>query len=223
VKIDLSPEDVAKCIDEVGLGFLFAPKLHPAMKYAIGPRREIGVRTVFNILGPLTNPAGAAYQIMGVYDESLVEKLANVLKHLGVKRGFVVSSHDGLDEISISAPTLVAHINNGDIKIKKFKDISCTIIETLQQKECTIKGEMELLSAYPKQLLNKVPVAATTPFEHLSARAIGALNALKPETKKIIQVKPVPFPDDFGMIYDCTETLKLSIQDAIKSNRTFIK
>jgi anthranilate synthase/phosphoribosyltransferase len=120
VKIDLPPEDVARCIDEIGLGFLFAPKLHPAMKYAIGPRREIGVRTVFNILGPLTNPAHAEYQIMGVYEESLVEKLASVLKHLGVKRGFVVSSNDGLDEISISAPTLVAHINGKDIKVKKF-------------------------------------------------------------------------------------------------------
>ncbi len=120
VKIDLSPEDVARCIDEVGLGFLFAPKLHPAMKYAIGPRREIGVRTVFNILGPLTNPAGAAFQIMGVYEEGLVEKLANVLKYLGVKRGFVVSSQDGLDEISISASTLVAHINGKDVKLKRF-------------------------------------------------------------------------------------------------------
>ncbi|MBN2402881.1 MAG: bifunctional anthranilate synthase component II/anthranilate phosphoribosyltransferase [Spirochaetes bacterium] len=120
VKIDLSPEDAAKCIDEVGLGFLFAPKLHPAMKFAIGPRREIGVRTVFNILGPLTNPARASYQIMGVYDENLVEKLADVLKHLGVKRGFVVSSHDGLDEISISAPTLIAYIDGKDIRTKKF-------------------------------------------------------------------------------------------------------
>ncbi|MFH0974536.1 MAG: bifunctional anthranilate synthase component II/anthranilate phosphoribosyltransferase [Spirochaetota bacterium] len=125
VKIDLSPEDVARCIDEVGLGFLFAPKLHPAMKYAIGPRREIGVRTVFNILGPLTNPAQASYQIMGVYNRDLVEKMANVLHRLGIKRGFVVSSEDGLDEVSISASTEVAHINDKGVSIRKFspKDV----------------------------------------------------------------------------------------------------
>ncbi|MDY6969486.1 MAG: anthranilate phosphoribosyltransferase, partial [Spirochaetota bacterium] len=110
IKIDLSPEDVARSIDEVGIGFLFAPSLHPAMKYAIGPRREVGIRTVFNILGPLTNPAHAPFQMMGVYTQDLVEKLANVLKKLGLKRGFVVSSDDGLDEVSISAPTLFASI-----------------------------------------------------------------------------------------------------------------
>jgi anthranilate synthase/phosphoribosyltransferase len=144
VKIDLSPEDVARSIDEVGLGFLFAPKLHPAMKYAIGPRREIGVRTVFNILGPLTNPASAAYQIMGVYEESLVEKLASVLRHLGVKRGFVVCSRDGLDEISISAPTLIAHINGKAIKVKKFspKDVGYKI-----SKKDTVMGGSALDNA----------------------------------------------------------------------------
>ncbi|MBN2039241.1 MAG: bifunctional anthranilate synthase component II/anthranilate phosphoribosyltransferase [Spirochaetes bacterium] len=120
VNIDLGPDDVARCIDEVGIGFLFAPKLHPAMKYAIGPRKEIGVRTVFNILGPLTNPADAVFQIMGVYDKNLVEKLATVLKKLGIERGFVVSSEDGLDEISISAKTVVAHINKKGVSVKKF-------------------------------------------------------------------------------------------------------
>ena len=121
VNLDLSPADIAKCIDEVGIGFLFAPKLHPAMKFAIGPRREIGIRTVFNILGPLTNPAGAQFQIVGVYDQNLVETLANVLKKLGMKRGYVVSSDDGLDEVSISAPTVVATVNDGVVKVKKFK------------------------------------------------------------------------------------------------------
>ena len=120
VNIGLSPENVAKCIDEVGLGFLFAPKLHPALKYAAVPRRDIGIRTVFNVLGPLTNPANANFQIMGVYDESLVEKLASVLVNLGIERGFVVSSYDGLDEVSISAPTLIAHINGKNVKVKKF-------------------------------------------------------------------------------------------------------
>jgi len=120
VNLDINPSDVASCIDEVGIGFLFAPKLHPAMKYAIGPRREIGVRTVFNILGPLTNPANADYQIMGVYSQDLVEKLANVLKNLGMKRGYVVSSDDGLDEVSISAPTLVATVSEDSVSVNKF-------------------------------------------------------------------------------------------------------
>ncbi|MCU0821985.1 MAG: bifunctional anthranilate synthase component II/anthranilate phosphoribosyltransferase [Spirochaetes bacterium] len=121
VNLDLGPADVARCIDEVGIGFLFAPKLHPAMRFSIGPRREIGVRTVFNILGPLTNPADAGFQIVGVYDQNLVETIANVLKKLGMKRGYVVSSDDGLDEVSISAPTLVATVKEGSVKVKKFK------------------------------------------------------------------------------------------------------
>ncbi len=120
VKIDISPESVAACIDEIGIGFLFAPALHPAMKYAIGPRREIGIRTVFNILGPLTNPARAEYQIMGVYSQDLVETLAGVLQRLGMKRGYVVSSDDGLDEISVSAPTLIAAVNEESIQVNKF-------------------------------------------------------------------------------------------------------
>ncbi len=120
VMIDLSPADISRCIDEVGLGFLFAPKLHPAMKYAIGPRKEIGVRTVFNILGPLTNPAEAEFQMMGVYSQELVEILANVLMRLGMKRGYVVSSDDGLDEVSISAPTLVASVSEKAIEVKRF-------------------------------------------------------------------------------------------------------
>jgi len=90
------------------------------MKYAIGPRREIGIRTVFNILGPLTNPASASFQVMGVFRQELVEKLAYVLKNLGTKRGFVVSSDDGLDEVSISSPTLVAKITDESVAIEKF-------------------------------------------------------------------------------------------------------
>ena len=90
VNIEISPEQVGKCIDEVGIGFLFAPMLHSAMKYAIGPRREIGIRTIFNAIGPLTNPAGAQAQVLGVYSEDLTEVHANVLKNLGTKHAFVV-------------------------------------------------------------------------------------------------------------------------------------
>jgi anthranilate synthase/phosphoribosyltransferase len=121
VSLDLAPEEVTRCVDTVGMGFLFAPKLHPAMKYAIGPRREMGIRTVFNILGPLTNPASARFQIMGVYSQSIVKTLAEVLKNLGIVRGYVVSSDDGLDEISISSPTFIAEIRDGSLRTFTFK------------------------------------------------------------------------------------------------------
>ncbi len=117
VNLDLTPEDVAACIDEVGLGFLFAPALHPAMKHAIGPRREMGVRTVFNVLGPLTNPAGASVQIMGVYDPDLVETLAHVLRDLGSESAFVVNSADGLDELSLAGPNRVAALQEGQVRL----------------------------------------------------------------------------------------------------------
>ncbi len=99
VNLDLGPEQIGQCIDQIGFGFLFAPKLHPAMRHAIGPRREMGVRTVFNVLGPLTNPAGASMQIVGVFDRSLIEPLAHVLRELGAEAACVVISADGLDEL----------------------------------------------------------------------------------------------------------------------------
>lgn len=113
VKLDLGPEALARCIDEVGFGFLFAPMLHPAMKHAIGPRREMGVRTVFNILGPLTNPAGASVQLMGVYERSLLLPLANVLGELGAEAAYVVHGADGLDELSTTGSNHVAHLRDG--------------------------------------------------------------------------------------------------------------
>lgn len=116
VVIDLCPQDVARCIEETGLGFMFAPVFHGAMRHAIGPRRELGVRTVFNMLGPLTNPAGAGGQLMGVYSEELTEPVAKVLGNLGVKHAMVVCSRDGLDEISICAATQVSELKDGKIK-----------------------------------------------------------------------------------------------------------
>ena len=116
VNIESDAATVAKCVDEVGIGFLFAPMLHPAMKHAIGPRREIGIRTIFNILGPLTNPAGAKAQILGVYDAGLTETLANVLKNLGSEHVFVVHGCDGLDEITVTDKTQVAELVNGEVK-----------------------------------------------------------------------------------------------------------
>jgi anthranilate phosphoribosyltransferase len=116
VKLDLTPEQVARCVREVGVGFMFAPAHHGAMKHAIGPRRELGVRTVFNVLGPLTNPAGVRRQVLGVFSESLVEPLAEVLKSLGSEHVLVVHATDGLDEISIAAPTDIAELRDGMIR-----------------------------------------------------------------------------------------------------------
>ncbi|WP_320415604.1 anthranilate phosphoribosyltransferase [Candidatus Contubernalis alkalaceticus] len=115
VNLELSSQQVAQAIEQVGIGFLFAPKLHLAMKYAIGPRREIGIRTVFNLLGPLTNPAGAKRQVMGVYDPALTEMLARVLLNLGAEHALVVHGLEGLDEISICGPTRVSEVKEGKV------------------------------------------------------------------------------------------------------------
>ena len=108
--LDVTPEQVAECIDEVGIGFLYAIKHHPAMKYAIGPRRELGQRTIFNVLGPLTNPAKATHQLIGVYDASLTETMAKVLGTLGSKAAYVVHGADGLDELSTCGVNRVSHL-----------------------------------------------------------------------------------------------------------------
>jgi anthranilate phosphoribosyltransferase len=115
VRLDLGPQQVARCIDELGVGFLFAPLHHGAMRHAIGPRREMGVRTVFNLLGPLTNPAGAPYQVLGVFHERWMTPLAEVLGRLGARHVLVVHAEDGLDEISIGAPTGVAELEQGAV------------------------------------------------------------------------------------------------------------
>ncbi len=121
VNLNVTPEQVESCINEVGVGFLFAPALHGAMKHAIGPRREIGIRTIFNILGPLTNPAGADRQVLGVYDEKLVEVLAKVLVKLGCQRGFVVHGQDGMDEITLTGPTRIAEINERKVTLSTIE------------------------------------------------------------------------------------------------------
>ncbi|MBU0484972.1 MAG: anthranilate phosphoribosyltransferase [Proteobacteria bacterium] len=121
VDLSLTPERIAECICQVGIGFMFAPAMHGAMKHAIGPRREIGIRTIFNVLGPLTNPAGANVQIMGVYDAGLVEKLAIVLGKLGAKRALVVCGTGNMDEITITGETLVADWNGKTVSTYTVK------------------------------------------------------------------------------------------------------
>jgi anthranilate phosphoribosyltransferase len=116
LNLDLTPEQVGGAIDQIGIGFLFAPKFHPAMKYAVGPRKEIGQRTIFNVLGPLTNPAGADVQVIGVYDPALTEPLARVLGGLGSRAAFVIHGHGGTDELNPSGPNRVSHLKDGAVR-----------------------------------------------------------------------------------------------------------
>jgi len=152
VNLDISPEQVAQCVNEVGVGFMFAPKHHGAMKHAIGPRREMGVRTIFNILGPLTNPAGAPNQLLGVFSKELVEPLAQVLANLGSNHVMVVHAEDGMDEISIGASTFVAELKNGEVTTYTIRpedfgivrhDIAVLKVEDANQSLDVIKGVLD--------------------------------------------------------------------------------
>lgn len=127
VRIDLNAEQVQRCLEEVGIGFMFAPVFHPAMKYASAPRREIGIRTIFNILGPLTNPAGATAQVLGVAEGSLVEKLARVLHSLGTKHALVVHGEDGLDEITITGKTRICELKEGSLRNYSVSPEDCDL------------------------------------------------------------------------------------------------
>jgi anthranilate phosphoribosyltransferase len=116
VQVDLEPQAVAESIEDIGIGFMFAPRFHPAMKYAIGPRRELGQRSIFNLLGPLTNPAEASHLLLGVYDAELTEPIANVLRALGGKAAMVLNGHGGIDELATSGPNKVSHLRNGEVR-----------------------------------------------------------------------------------------------------------
>jgi anthranilate phosphoribosyltransferase len=116
VNIEATPEVMAACLNEIGIAFLFAPALHPAMKFAIGPRREIGIRSIFNILGPLSNPAGAKHGVLGVYSPALVSTLGEAAAALGAAHLFVVHGHDGLDEITTTGPSLIAEVKQGKVQ-----------------------------------------------------------------------------------------------------------
>lgn len=158
VNLDLNAEQVAQCIKEIGVGFMFAPLHHSAMKHAIGPRKEMAVRTIFNVLGPLTNPAGAPNQLLGVFSEELVEPLAEVLKALGSNHVLVVHSEDGMDEISIAAPTKVAELKNGEITTYTISPAQFGIA-TGKLEELAVDGAEESL-AIVKQVLDNTSGAA---------------------------------------------------------------
>jgi len=130
VNIEITPDLVEECIQEAGIGFLYAPKLHPAMKHAMGPRRELGVRTIFNMLGPLTNPSGAKFQVIGVFSPDLTEPFAQVLKILGSKRAFIVHGHDGMDELTTTTTSRVSELkSDGTVQTYEFDPTS--ILEDL--------------------------------------------------------------------------------------------
>ncbi len=149
VRLDLSPEEVALCIREVGVGFMFAPQHHGAMRHAVGPRREMGVRTVFNLLGPLTNPASAPNQVIGVFSGEWVEPVAQVLARLGSRHVLVVHAEDGLDEISIGAPTKVAELKEGAVRTYQITpgdfgmergELSALVVSSVEESLATVRA-----------------------------------------------------------------------------------
>jgi anthranilate phosphoribosyltransferase len=151
VNISAGPEVVEECIQQIGIGFLFAPRLHGAMKYAIEPRREIGVRTIFNMLGPLTNPAGATAQLIGVYNPLLTEMFAGVLKKLGTKRAFVVHGSDGLDEATVTGETRVSELKDGLITTYNIDPVA--IFGEHYQGEELIGGDASINAEITKNVL----------------------------------------------------------------------
>lgn len=196
INLDISPEKVANCINTIGIGFLFAPALHGAMKHAIGPRREIGIRTIFNILGPLTNPAGADCQVMGVYRSDLVEKLAGVLHKLGCRHGFVVYGSDGMDEITLTGETCIAEVTPSGIQLSSITPeqfglkrcrmdelkggdaaLNATIVKSILQGEQGARRDVVLLNAaYALLAANKT--ATVEEGIKLAADAIDSGKAL---------------------------------------------
>ncbi|HUO43966.1 MAG TPA: anthranilate phosphoribosyltransferase [Burkholderiales bacterium] len=160
--IQLTPEQVAHCIDEVGVGFMFAPNHHGAMKYAAPVRKELGVRTIFNILGPLTNPAGAQNQVMGVFHPDLVGIQAHVLQRLGSRHAMVVHGLENLDEISISGPTLVAELKNDEVREYQIKpgdfglaahDISAIRVDSAEQSKTLLLDALDNKSGAARDIV----------------------------------------------------------------------
>ncbi|MBI4778437.1 anthranilate phosphoribosyltransferase [Candidatus Desantisbacteria bacterium] len=189
INIEASVEIVEECIEEIGIGFLFASMLHPAMKHAIGPRREIGIRTIFNILGPMTNPAGAKFQLLGVYDPDLTELMANVLKNLGSTHAFIVHGEGGLDEISISGKTKITELRNKKI------DTYFISPENFGLK----KGTMEEIRGGSIDENAELAVDVLSGKEHRTKRDIVLLNA-----SFVLQAA--------GITNDITEAVHLSAQ-----------
>jgi len=170
VHLELSPEQVGACLRETGFGFMFAPRHHSAMKHAVLPRRELAVRTVFNILGPLTNPAAATHQVLGVYDAQLTATLAEVLGILGVQRAMVVHGEDGVDEISTTGPTRIAELQHGVVseRMLQLSDVGVTPCELSQLQGGDLAENVRIANSILKG----------TPGPHCDAVALNAAAGL---------------------------------------------
>ncbi len=154
VNLDAQPEVMEESLHEVGIGFLFAQKLHPAMKHAAGPRKELGIRTVFNMLGPLTNPAGAKNQVLGVFAPELTEVFAEVLRRLGSTSVFVVHGHDGMDEITTTAATRISELRNGQVRTYEFDPLP--LIEQYAKPEDLKGGDPAVNARIVREVLSGV-------------------------------------------------------------------
>lgn len=189
VKLDLNAEQVAKCINEVGVGFMFAPMHHSAMKHAIGPRKEMAVRTIFNVLGPLTNPAGAPNQLLGVFEDALVEPLAEVLNKLGSNHVMVVHSEDGMDEISIGAATNVSELKDGKVTSYQITPEQFGFTKT-NISELAVSGAEESLAIIKKVLDNEAgPAKDIVVFNSGAAIYVAGLaNSLEAGIEKAKEV-----------------------------------
>jgi len=189
VKLDLNPEQVAKCINEVGVGFMFAPMHHSAMKHAIGPRKEMAVRTIFNVLGPLTNPAGAPNQLLGVFEDALLEPLAEVLNKLGSNHVMVVHSKDGMDEISIGAATNVSELKDGKVTSYTITPEEFGFTKT-NISELAVSGADESLAVIKKVLNNEAgPARDIVTFNSGAAIYVAGLaDSLKSGIEKAAEV-----------------------------------
>ncbi|MDL1970376.1 MAG: anthranilate phosphoribosyltransferase [Candidatus Desulfofervidaceae bacterium] len=186
VNLEVPPEVVARCIEEIGIGFLFAPKFHPAMKYAIRPRKELGLRTIFNILGPLTNPALADYQVMGVYDKKWLAPLAEVLKNLGLKGVMVVHGEGGYDEITVTGKTYVAELKDGVIK---EYEISPEALGLRRADAGEIKGaDKESNARIIKEILTAKERGAKQDMVLLNAAAAFKITGLAPDWQRGIDM-----------------------------------
>jgi len=189
VKLDLNSEQVAKCINEVGVGFMFAPMHHSAMKHAIGPRKEMAVRTIFNVLGPLTNPAGAPNQLLGVFEDALVEPLAEVLNKLGSNHVMVVHSQDGMDEISIGAETKVSELKDGKVTSYTISPEEFGFSKT-NISELAVNGAEESLAVIKKVLDNEAGPAKDIVMFNAGAAiyVAGLVGSLKAGIEKAEEV-----------------------------------
>ena len=151
VNLEITPDVMEACIHGVGIGFLFAPKLHPAMKHAMGPRKELGFRTIFNLLGPLANPAGAQCQVLGVFAPELTEMFAEVLRRLGSRRVFVVHGQDGMDEITITGTTRITELRDGALRTYNFDPLS--VMEDYAPISALMGGDAVMNAAITRAIL----------------------------------------------------------------------